>query len=107
MDFSEEDILDENDDTKARIFNTYIKNKNNLNYNCTKENKIKKIDLNKKEKKKLNNEGHPVLSKKDRGYQIAQQRLEELSSEITINQELKSSMNIPNENQLESNLSQS
>ena len=107
IDFSEEDILDENDDTKARIFNTYIKNKNNLNYNCTKENKIKKIDLNKKEKKKLNNEGHPVLSKKDKGYQIAQQRLEELSSEITINQELKSSMNIPNENQLESNLSQS
>ncbi len=107
IDFSEEDILDENDDTKARIFNTYIKNKNNLNYNCTKENKIKKIDLNKKEKKKLNNEGHPVLSKKDKVYQIAQQRLEELSSEITINQELKSSMNIPNENQLESNLSQS
>ena len=107
IDFSEEDILDENDDTKARIFNTYIKNKNNLNYNCTKENKIKKIDLNKKEKKKLNNEDHPVLSKKDKGYQIAQQRLEELSSEITINQELKSSMNIPNENQLESNLSQS
>ncbi len=38
------------------------------------------------------------ISKDDKGYQIAQKRLEELSSEISINQEMKSSMSIPNEN---------
>jgi len=99
-DFSDEDISDENDNTKAKIFNTYVKNKNNLNYNC-----IKKI--NKKEKRKSKNDYKNILPKKDKGYQIAKQRLDELSSEITINQELKSSMTIPGENPLEYNLNQS
>ena len=99
-DFSDENISDENDNRKAKIFNTYVKNKNNLNYNC-----IKKI--NKKEKRKSKKENNNILTKKDKGYQIAKQRLEELSSEITINQELKSSMTIPSENPLEYNLSQS
>ena len=99
-DFSDEDISDENDNTKAKIFNTYVKNKNNLNYNC-----IKKI--NKKEKRKSKNDYKNILSKKEKGYQIAKQRLDELSSEITINQELKSSMTIPGENPLEYNLNQS
>ena len=99
-DFSDEDISDENCNTKAKIFNTYVKNKSNLNYNC-----IKKIS--KKEKRKSKNDNKVILPKKDKGYQIAKQRLEELSSEIAINQELKSSMTIPNENTLEYNLSQS
>ena len=91
LDFSDEDILDENDNIKPKIFNTYIKNKSNLNYNCIKKN-------NKKEKKKIQNDNQNILSKKDKGYQIAKQRLEELSSEISINQELKSSMTSPYEN---------
>ena len=42
----------------------------------------------------------------EQGYQIARKRLEELSSEITINEEMKSSMSIPNENSIHSSLSQ-
>ena len=38
---------------------------------------------------------------------MAQKRLEELSSQMTINQELKSSISIPNENSFYSDLSQS
>ena len=41
------------------------------------------------------------------GYQIAKQRLEELSSKITINPELKSTMTIPSDNSLDYNLSES
>ena len=44
------------------------------------------------------------------GYKIAQQRLEELSSEITIHEEvsqLRSSISIPKENSFNTSLSQS
>ena len=45
-----------------------------------------------------------TISKEDKGYLIAQKRLEELSSEITINQENNDSMSIPNENSINSSL---
>jgi hypothetical protein len=47
------------------------------------------------------------LTKDEKGYQIAQKRLEELSSEISINQEKQNSLSIPNENTFSSVLSQS
>ena len=47
-----------------------------------------------------------TISKEDKGYLIAQKRLEELSSEITINQENNDSMSIPNENSINSSLCQ-
>ena len=46
------------------------------------------------------------LSKEEKGQQIAQKRLDELSSEISVFQELKSSMSIPDENSFKASLSQ-
>ena len=55
---------------------------------------------------KLKEKNIYLVNEEDQGYQIARKRLEELSSEITINEEMKSSMFIPNENSLHSALSQ-
>ena len=55
---------------------------------------------------KLKGKNLHLEKKEEQGYQIARKRLEELSSEITINEEMKSSMFIPNENSLHSALSQ-
>ena len=98
--FSIGNISDENENFKAKVCNTSVKNKSSLN-------KINDLEFNQIEKKKVYNNSKFGVSKVDKGYQIAQKRLEELSSEITIHEELKSSMTIPNENSLNSSLSQS
>ena len=92
-------ISDENDDYKAKICNTSVKNKSNLN-------KIDNLELSQIENKNFFDNKKINLSKEDKGYLIAQKRLEELSSEITIHQENNDSMSIPNENSLNSSLSQ-
>ena len=92
-------ISDENDDYKAKICNTSVKNKSNLN-------KIDNLELSQIENKNFFDDKKINLSKEDKGYLIAQKRLEELSSEITIHQENNDSMSIPNENSLNSSLSQ-
>ena len=99
--FSDEEISDENDNTNRKICNTSYKNRNNLNR-----------DMNNKL-----NEGNNILRFKTNltndenlNYKIAQQRLEELSSEITIHEEinqLKSSLSIPRENSCTFSLSES
>ena len=99
--FSDEEISDENDNTNRKICNTSYKNRNNLN-----------SDMNNKL-----NEGNNILRFKTNltndenlNYKIAQQRLEELSSEITIHEEinqLKSSLSIPRENSCTFSLSES
>ena len=99
--FSFENISDENenDNCKNRICNTSVKNKSNLNDIESIENKqLKTGILFKKEK--------ITVSKDVKGYEIAHKRLEELSSEITIHEELQNSITIPNENSLDSSLSQ-
>ena len=104
-DSSEEDISDENDNTNIKIFNTSVKKKSNLNNNYLY--KMNTMKTNQTGKKTFIEDKIMCLSQKDKGYQIAQKRLEELSSEITINQEIKSSMSIPSENSVASSLSQS
>ena len=107
-DFSDVDISDENDISNRKICNTSIKN-SNLNNNII--NKMNILNNNKiriktyMNEKKLNfNDGDNDLN-----YKIAQQRLEELSSEITIHEEINqlgSSLSIPRENSFNSSLSQ-
>ena len=94
----EENISDENDNTKTKICNTFIKNKSNLNSNYQRK-------INKKEN--IFNGKNIFLTQNEKGYKIAQKRLEELSSEIIINQELKDSISIPKENSFSSDLSES
>ena len=96
----EENISDENDNTKTKICNTFIKNKSNLNSNYQRK-------INKKEKENIFNGKNIFLTQNEKGYKIAQKRLEELSSEIIINQELKDSISIPKENSFSSDLSES
>ena len=105
FDFSEVDISEENDNTNSKICNSFIKNKNNLNVIIN--NKINEKELNLVTKKNILKEKKISLTKDQKGYQMAQKRLEELSSQMTINQELKSSISIPNENSFYSDLSQS
>ena len=98
--FSDE-ISDENDNINRKICNTSYKNSNNLNNYIKK--KINDIDDKYRFKTNLTKEEN--FSSK-----IAQQRLEELSSEITIQEEinqLKSSLSIPRENSCTSSLSES
>ena len=108
-DFSDVDISDENDISNRKICNTSIKNSNLNNNIINKMNKLssnririktymneKKIDFNSDDDNDLNNK-------------MAQQRLEELSSEITIHEEINqlgSSLSIPRENSCNSSLSQ-
>ena len=99
-DFSIGNISDENDNYKSKVCNTSVKNKSNLN-------KIDDLESSQTGKKNIFNDKNINFSKEDKGYLIAQKRLEELSSEITIHEELKNSMSIPNENSLNSSLSQS
>ena len=91
-------ISDENDNYQKKVCNTSVKKNSNLkNLDDAEmddiENKLKQKNL------YIEKEG-------EQGYQIARKRLEELSSEITINEEMKSSMSIPNENSIHSSLSQ-
>ena len=91
-------ISDENDNYQKKVCNTSVKKNSNLK----KLDDAEMDDIENKLKQKnlyLEKEG-------EQGYQIARKRLEELSSEITINEEMKSSMSIPNENSLHSSLSQ-
>ena len=97
--FSIGNISDENDNYKSKVCNTSVKNKSNLD-------KIDNMELGKISSKVLLTDKKISINKDDKGYQIAQKRLEELSSEISIHQELKSSMSFPNENSLNSSLSQ-
>ena len=98
-DFSIEKISDENVDYKLKVCNTSVKNNSNLNQIDNMETEQLKNKNNLKDK-------NLILPNEDKGYLIARQRLEELSSEITINQEMKSSISFPNENSLNSSLSQ-
>ena len=98
-DFSIGKISDENSDYKLKVCNTSVKNNSNLN-------KIDNIEMEQLKNKNILNEKNLILTKEDKGYQIARKRLEELSSEISINQEMKSSISFPNENSLNSSLSQ-
>lgn len=94
------DISDEDDNYKNKICNSFVKNRSNLN-------KIDNLEFSQLENKNILSSKKFNISKDDKGYQIAQKRLEELSSEISINQEMKDSMSIPNENSLNSSLSKS
>ena len=72
-------------------------------------NKINALDNNTYHKYRLKTYGNNK-NDDDLSYKIAQKRLEELSSEITIHEEinqLKSSLSIPLENSCSSSLSQS
>ena len=108
--FSDAEISDENENSNRKICNTSVKNRNNLNSNVI--NKLNDIDFNKiRFKTYINEKNFNVTNEdKDLSYKIAQQRLEEMSSEITIHEEinqLKSSLSIPRENSCTSSLSQS
>ena len=99
--YSDEEISDENDNTNRKICNTSYKNKNNLNDKIN--NKFNEDDNKLRFKTNLTND-------ENLNYKIAQQRLEELSSEITIHEEinqLKSSLSIPRENSCTFSLSES
>ena len=99
--FSDVEISDENDNTNRKICNTSYKNTNNLNINV--KNKLNDLDNKFRFKTNLTND-------ENISYKIAQQRLEELSSEITIHEEinqLKSSLSIPRENSCTFSLSES
>ena len=103
---SDEDISDENDFSNRKICKTSIKN-SNLNNHIL--NKINALDNNTYHKYRLKTYGNNK-NDDDLSYKIAQKRLEELSSEITIHEEinqLKSSLSIPLENSCSSSLSQS
>ena len=94
------DISDEDGNYKNKVCNSFVKNRSNLN-------KIDNLEFSQLENKNILSSKKFNISKDDKGYQIAQKRLEELSSEISINQEMKGSMSIPNENSLNSSLSKS
>ena len=94
------DISDEDGDYKNKVCNSFVKNRSNLN-------KKDNLEFSQLENKNILSSKKFNISKDDKGYQIAQKRLEELSSEISINQEMKGSMSIPNENSLNSSLSKS
>ena len=98
--FSIGNISDENDNYKLKVCNTSVKNKSNLNKLDNIE-EVKEINT-----KSFFNDKKFEMSPEDKGYEIAQKRLEELSSEITIHQELKNSISIPDENSINSALSQ-
>ena len=107
-DFSDVDISDENDISNRKICNTSIKN-SNLNNNVI--NKMNILNNNKIRIKTYMNEKKFNFNDDDNdlNYKIAQQRLEELSSEITIHEEINqlgSSLSIPKENSFNSSLSQ-
>ena len=91
-------ISDENDNYQKKVCNTSIKKNSNL----------KKLDDAEMDdiENKLKQKNLYIEKEGEQGYQIARKRLEELSSEITINEEMKSSMSIPNENSYHSSLSQ-
>ena len=91
-------ISDENDNYQKKVCNTSIKKNSNL----------KKLDDTEMDdiENKLKQKNLYIEKEGEQGYQIARKRLEELSSEITINEEMKSSMSIPNENSIHSSLSQ-
>ena len=91
-------ISDENDNYQKKVCNTSIKQNSNL----------KKLDDAEMDdiENKLKQKNLYIEKEGEQGYQIARKRLEELSSEITINEEMKSSMSIPNENSIHSSLSQ-
>ena len=91
-------ISDENDNYQKKVCNTSVKKNSNLK-------KLDDAELDDIESK-LKGKNLHLEKKEEQGYQIARKRLEELSSEITINEEMKSSMFIPNENSLHSALSQ-
>ena len=107
--FSDVDISDENNDSNRKICNTSIKNSNNLNNNII--NKINELDSkNYRNKTYMNEKKWNLTNDENLSYKIAQQRLDELSSEITIHEEInqmQSSMSIPRENSCTSSLSQS
>ena len=107
--FSDVDISDENNDSNRKICNTSIKNSNNINNNII--NKINELDnKNSRIKTYMNEKKWNLTNDENLSYKIAQQRLDELSSEITIHEEIKqiqSSMSIPRENSCVSSLSQS
>lgn len=108
--FSDVDISDENNDSNRKICNTSVKNSNNFNNNII--NKINTLDNKNYRIKTYMNEKKWNLTNNDDNlsYKIAQQRLDELSSEITIHEEInqiQSSMSIPRENSCTSSLSQS
>ena len=91
-------ISDENDNYLKKVCNTSVKKNSNL----------KKLDDAEMDdiENKLKQKNLYIEKEGEQGYQIARKRLEELSSEITINEEMKSSMSIPNENSIHSSLSQ-
>ena len=91
-------ISDENDNYQKKVCNTSVKKNSNLR-------KINDAEMDEIESK-LKEKNIYLVNEEDQGYQIARKRLEELSSEITINEEMKSSMPIPNENSMHSSLSQ-
>ena len=106
-DFTDEEISEENDNINKKICNTSVKNKNNLNQNLM--NKINNVELDLIKNRSVfsgKNSNLLNLSKEEKGQQIAQKRLDELSSEIPVFQELKSSMSIPDENSFKASLSQ-
>lgn len=106
-DFTDEEISEENDNINKKICNTSVKNKNNLNQNFM--NKINNVELDLIKNRSVfsgKNSNLLNLSKEEKGQQIAQKRLDELSSEIPVFQELKSSMSIPDENSFKASLSQ-
>ena len=107
--FSDVDISDENNDSNIKICNTSIKNSSNLNNNII--NNINELDNKTYQIKTYMNEKKWNLTNDENlSYKIAQQRLDELSSEITIHEEInqmQSSMSIPRENSYISSLSQS
>ena len=91
-------ISDENDNYQKKVCNTSIKKNSNLK-------KLEDAEMDDIENK-LKQKNLYIEKEGEQGYQIARKRLEELSSEITINEEMKSSMSIPNENSIHSSLSQ-
>ena len=107
--FSDVDISDENNDSNRKICNTSIKNSNNINNNII--NKINELDnKNSRIKTYMNEKKWNLTNDENLSYKIAKQRLDELSSEITIHEEInqmQSSMSIPRENSCTSSLSQS
>lgn len=108
-DFSDIDISDENNDSNRKICNTSVKNSNNFNNNII--NKINELDnKNYRIKTYMNEKKWNMTNDENLSYKIAQQRLDELSSEITIHEEInqiQSTMSIPRENSCTSSLSQS
>ena len=91
-------ISDENDNYQKKVCNTSVKKNSNLR-------KINDAEMDEIESK-LKEKNIYLFNEEDQGYQIARKRLEELSSEIAINEEMKGSMSIPNENSMHSSLSQ-